>query len=244
MPTETPKMLLGIRYYEAAQEYLRKLPLEHFMEATPQATQREITLESLALVRARCPDFQVFNELLVQYPLPRKKRPGQVVPDNMVVICDMPIKADGSYDVPLQPTGPFWVLEYVSKSNRRKDYDDNMRKYEHELKVPYYLLFAPDQQEMTLYRHTGERYLSVPPGENGRCQIKELEIEVGLLDGWVRFWHRDKLLRLPGDLQNALDAQDQQLAERDQQLADMTSRAEKAERELAQMRARSKNGKN
>src|SRR5712691_9431185 len=133
MPTEMPRVLLGVRYYEAAQAYLRKLPLEHFMEATPQATQRKITLESLDLVHARRPEVQIFNELLVQYPLPRRKRPGQVVPDNMVVVHSEPIEAEGSYDVPLQPAHPFWMLEYVSRSNKRKDYDDNMRKYEHEL---------------------------------------------------------------------------------------------------------------
>ena len=43
---------MEILYYEAAQEYLRSLPLEHFMESTPQAHQREITLASLALVHA------------------------------------------------------------------------------------------------------------------------------------------------------------------------------------------------
>ena len=138
MPTATPPRLLRSQYYHAAQEYLRKLPLEHFMESTPHATQREITLASLALVRARRADFHVFNELLVQYPLPRRKRLGQVVPDNMVVIHDGPIEADGSYDVPLESARPFWMLEYASKSNRRKDYKDNMRRYEHELKVPYY----------------------------------------------------------------------------------------------------------
>ena len=174
------------------------------MESTPQATQREITVESLALVRARRSDFQVFNELLVQYPLPKRKRLGQVVPDNMVVIHPELIDAEGSYDVPLQPVGPYWVLEYVSKSNRRKDYVDNMRKYEHELKVPYYMLFAPDQQELALYRHQGERYSSVVPNESGRCAIPELELEVGLLDGWVRYWYQGKLLMLPGDLQSAL----------------------------------------
>ena len=237
MPTETPRMLLRVRYYDAAQEYLRKLPLAHFMESTPQATQREITLESLDLVAARRSDFQVFNELLVQYPLPKRKRPGQVVPDNMGVIHAEPIDAEGSYDVPLQPVGPFWVLEYVSKSNRRKDYDDNMRKYEHELKVPYYLLFAPDQQEMTLYRHNEERYVSIAPGENGRCAIKEIDMEVGLLDGWVRFWYHGELLPLPGDLQHALE-------ETQRQLTDMTRRAEAAERELAALRARGTNGKN
>src|SRR5262249_21142537 len=116
--TEIPRALLQARYYKEAQDYLRRLPLEHFMEATPQATQRKITLESLDLVHAKRPEVQVFNELLVQYPLtPRRRRPGQVVPDNMVVIHDKPIKAEGSFDTPLQPARPFWVLEYVSKSN-------------------------------------------------------------------------------------------------------------------------------
>jgi Uma2 family endonuclease len=236
MRTELPRALVEVRYYEAAQEYLRKLPLEHFMESTPQATQRKITLESLDLVSARRSDFQVFNELLVQYPLPRRKRPGQVVPDTMVVIHEEPIKAEGSYDTPLQPVLPFWVLEYVSKSNRRKDYDDNMRKYEHELKVPYYLLFVPDEQELTLYRHNGERYVSTPPDKRGRYPVKELEIEVGLLNGWVRYWHLGKLLPLPGDLQRDLDAAQSELA-------DLKQRIEALERENAQLKARGKNGK-
>jgi Uma2 family endonuclease len=216
MPTELPRALLEVRYYQAAQDYLRKLPLEHFMESTPQATQREITLESLALVKARRPEVQVFNELLVQYPLPRKKRPGQVVPDNMVVVHPEPIKAEGSYDVPLQPVGPFWVLEYVSKNSRRKDYDDNMRKYEHELKVPYYLLFVPDQQELTLYHHTGQRYVSVPPDEQGRHELKDLDLAMGLVDGWVRYWYRDQLVPLPAELQRSLD---RAIAERNEAIA-------------------------
>ena len=41
MPTELPRMLVEVNYYQAAQEYLRSLPLEHFMEATPQSTQRK-----------------------------------------------------------------------------------------------------------------------------------------------------------------------------------------------------------
>jgi hypothetical protein len=212
MPTELPPVLLRIRYYEAAQRYLRKLPPEHFMEATAQATQRKITLESLDLVHARRPEVQVFNELLVQYPLPRRKRPGQVVPDNMIVVHATPIDAEGSYDVPLQPVGPYCVIEYVSRSNRRKDYDDNMRKYEHELKVPYYLLFAPDIQDLTLFRHTGERYASVLPDEYGRYAIAELDLAVALKDGWIRYWHQGELLPLPADLEAALNETRRQLA--------------------------------
>src|SRR5437868_860533 len=103
MATELPRALVEVNYYQAAQDYLRRLPLEHFMEATPHAKQREITLESLALVNAARSDVHVFNELLVQYPSKRRKRPGQVVPDNMVVIYDGVLKVEGSYDTPLQP---------------------------------------------------------------------------------------------------------------------------------------------
>jgi Uma2 family endonuclease len=230
MPTETPRIMLQISYDKAAEKYLQKLPPEHFMEATPQAAQREITLESLALVRARRSEVQVFNELLVQYPLPRRKKPGQVVPDSMVVIHPEPIKAEGSYDVPLQPVGPFWVLEYVSRSNRRKDYDENMRKYEHELKVPYYLLFTPHEQEFALFRHTGERYASVPANERGRLPLPELELEMALLDGWVRYWFRSELLPSPGELLSKVD-------ELSRQLNEVLRQREEAEAETARLRA-------
>lgn len=87
-------------YAKAANDYLRSLPLEHFIELTPQATQRKITWDSLDLVHARRPDVQIFNELLVQFPRRGRRRPAKVVPDNMVVICKDPIEAVGSYDAP------------------------------------------------------------------------------------------------------------------------------------------------
>src|SRR5262249_26461146 len=158
MATVKPRHLLAMEYEDAAEAYLRSLPPEHFMEATAQGTQRKITLESLDLVHARRPEVQVFNELLVQYPWGRSQKPRQVVPDNMVVVYDKPIKARGSFSTPLQPIGPFWVLEYVSKYNKRKDYDDNFRRYERQLKVPYYLVFYPDDQELTLYHYSRAKY--------------------------------------------------------------------------------------
>ena len=78
------------------------------------------------------------------------------------------------------------MLEYVSKNSKRKDYEDSFKKYERELKVPYYLMFYPDNQEMTLYHHNGRRYVSVKPDEHGRCALPELELEMGILEGWVR----------------------------------------------------------
>src|SRR5436309_9460890 len=141
MPTKPPRIFVEMRYYEAAQEYLRSLPPEHFMEATAQATQRRITLESLDLVHARRPAVQIFNELLVQYPGPREEI-RQVVPDNVIVVSKDPIKVDLSYDTPLQPTLPFCMLDYPSDDTKRKNYDESFRQYDHELKIPYSMRFC------------------------------------------------------------------------------------------------------
>src|SRR5438552_3315139 len=73
-------------YEKEARAYMASLPLEHFMEAPAQSYQREITLASLALVKARRSDVQVYSELLVQYPVKGQRKPRKVVPDNMVVL--------------------------------------------------------------------------------------------------------------------------------------------------------------
>lgn len=264
MATVLPRALLALRYEKAAQEYLSSLPLEHFMEATAQARQREITLESLALVKARRSDLHVFNELLVQYPRSRQRRLGQVVPDNMIVLTDQPVKATTSYNLPLESARPFWVLEYVSKTNHRKVYEDNFAKYERELKVPYYLVFHPENQELTLYRHNGKKYVTVKPNRQGRYPIRPLEMEVAIREGWVRFWYRGELLPLPDELQKELDqtkthleqaaqraeaaaqrgeeavrrAEEaiRQAEEATRRASDIQARLEQAERELAQLR--------
>lgn len=184
-------------YDLAAQEYLKSLPLEHFMEAVPQSKQREITVESFAVLKTRRPDVQYYNELLVQYQHAGELR--KVVPDNMVVIGPPTEPNLSSYPVALQPSLPFWMLEYVSPRNPRKDYVDNFQKYEQELKVPYYLLFEPDRQALSVYRHDGQHYVRMEPDVHGRVGIDELDLEIALKDRWVRFWYQGELLPIPGE---------------------------------------------
>jgi hypothetical protein len=103
--------------------------------------------------------------------------------------------------------------------------------------VPYYLIFHPDEQEMTLFRHTKRKYVSVKPNEHGRLAIPKLELEVGLLGEWCRFWYRGELLPLPADL---LTQVEQTRRERDQE----KQRADAAERELELLRAKLKQMQN
>jgi Uma2 family endonuclease len=237
-PPVDPKL---IEYLDAeADAYLESLPLSHFMEATTQATQREITLESFALLHAVRREVQCFNELLIQYPRGKRKKIGQVVPDNFVLVYKEPIEAIKSFNTQLQPVAPLLVLEYVSKQNRRKDYEDSFEKYEEELKIPYYLLFYPDNEEMTLFKLRDKGYTAVPPNDAGRVAIPELELEAGLLDHWVRYWFRGELLPLPGELLRQLNATRDQLgATREQLGAERTARqaAEQA-KQAAEQRAK------
>jgi Uma2 family endonuclease len=202
-------------YERAARKYERKLPLEHFMEALDSSTQREIALESLAVLKARLPQVQVFNELLVQYFFRGKLR--QVVPDNMVRLHDQPPQTKGSFNVELEPVQPLLVLEYVSAATMRKDYKESFAKYEGELKVPYCLMYYPERQDLQVWRHIGEEYDRLPASAAGRHAVPELELEIGMWDGWVRFWHQSELLPLPGDMVSQLDQECQRADQEHQQ---------------------------
>ncbi|HZU35826.1 MAG TPA: Uma2 family endonuclease [Gemmataceae bacterium] len=235
MSTARHTVFTEAEYEAAAQEYLRSLPLERFMEAIGQSTQRKITVESLDLVTARRPEVRVLSEMLVQYPVPGKSRPGQVVPDNMVVLSEQPLRADTCFNTPLEPAQPFWVLEYVSKHNKRKDYEDSFQKYERDLKVPYYLVFYPEHQELSLYRHNGKKYVSVKPNKHGRYAIKELDLEMALHEGWVRFWYEGQLLPLPAELDRRATEAERRATEEKQRADTLQRRLEEAERQLQQL---------
>src|SRR5205807_2486832 len=148
-------------------------------------------------------------------------------------------------DVSVEPARPFWMLEYVSDHNPRKDYDDSLNKYERELKVPYCLVFSPDTGELALHRHNKRKYGTVKPNGENRYPIPELELEAGILEGWVCFWHRSVLLPLPADLLRDLDVARQEAAAARRQMGEDKRRAdalqrrlEAVERELAELRAR------
>jgi hypothetical protein len=203
-------------------------------------------LESFALISRERPEVQCFNEMLIQYPKPGKgKKPGQVVPDNLIVLHPEPLRVAGHFSLELQPARPFLVIEYVSKGSRRKDYDANLRKYERELSVPYYLLFYPDNEELTLFRLAGGRYEAVRPIGTGRLPIAELELEVALHDGWVRYWFRGELLPLPAELADQRDEERAARGEVERERDAANARAAVLEAELARLReelARAKGG--
>ena len=107
--------------------------------------------------------------------------------------------------------------------------------------MPYYMLFYPDSLDLSLFRLKEGRYAAVLANEQGRHPIPELEMEVALLDDWVRYWFRGKLLPLPADLLRDLTESNRRLQDADQraeeagrQAAEADRRAEEAARQAAE----------
>ncbi len=245
MATKTSRSELERIYAESAQIAFARGALEKFGETVSQARQRAITLASLDVLRTYNPAVHVFNDLLVR-DSPADGRPStKFVPDNMLVLHAGPIKADECFDVGEQLVGPLWVLDYGCEETLRKRYEENRASCEKMLKVPYYLTFQPEVRKLSLYRHSGRKYVSVKPNEHGRYAVPDLEMEVALLDEWTRFWFRGELLPLPADLVRELAERDRQLSEQGRQLADERQARLAAEEELTRLRAemhRLKNG--
>ena len=190
------------------------------MEPTSQATQREITLESLALVRARRPEVQVFNELLVQYPGRAARGLGRWCPTiwSSFTISRSRRRAAMTCHCSRSALSGCWNM--FRRGITRKDYDDNMRKYEARAEGSVLPAIRPRPARIDVVpAHRGSLSLG-PPDADGRCAIPELDLSLGLRHSWLRFWYQGELLPLPADLQRALDAVKQQLAE-------MTGRAER-----------------
>jgi Uma2 family endonuclease len=235
MPSDDSKLRLRYEFSAAETNYRYRLLPDFPCDAPQQRRQRGITLASLELLRGRRPDVHVFNDVLIQYL--QGDQIKQVVPHNMVVVHEGLLRVDSSYDMPFQPCGPLWVLEYVINASRPKQFEDSFRKYEQELRVPYCLRVYPEDQELTLYHHDGRVYVPAAPDAQGRHSVEELDLQVGLADGWVRYWHRGRLLLLPTELDRQLD----EVTRRAQEEARLRAEAEQArqalEQELARLRA-------
>lgn len=231
---------LKLIYERAAARYVRSLPLEHFMESTQQATQRKVTTAAFDLIAAARPEVQCFSELCIQYPRPDGEEgadPARVVPDNMVAVHPDRLPEMASFNLPLLKVRPLVVFEYVSKSSERKDFETNIVRYEQHIRVPYYLLYYPDADELTLFRLADGRFTSAPPNHAGRLAIPELELEVGILDRYARYWFRGKLLPLTAELQRERDAERAGRLAAERQAEAERQRAEAAEQQTAAMAA-------
>lgn len=206
MPARTPPDPELVRAYdEAERAYYRSLDPEDTIDPVCQATTRAIVLSNFGLIRSSRPDIQCFNELLIRYPRPDGST-GRAVPNNFVVMHPEPVAVYDSFDTAGQPAKPLLVIDYITELRNPEAYKHNPDRYGRELRVPYYLVAYPEEKRFTLYRLTDGGYADVPPNESGRFPVPELEVEVGMHDGWMRFWFGCELVKTPAEMYQELQA--------------------------------------
>jgi hypothetical protein len=216
-PTAPTDARLVEVYERAAREYYRSLPIEETIDPVSQGVSRHITLASFSLIHALRPDVQCFNELLIEYPRADGTR-GRIVPSNFVVVHPTMIEAYDVYDLVRQPAAPLLVIEYIT-DYRRPEFLRNVEQYERELRVPYYLRVYPHDERVELFRPAAGRYTTVPLNAAYRVAIPELELEVAVFNGWVRYWFQGELLPLPGELLRQCEAAEAEVAKLREELA-------------------------
>ena len=241
MKEPLPDQMTAKDFEKAAAEYLayikRRHP-EHFWKSVAQSKQRHITDTSLDILASERSDVHVYGELLIQWRN-AKGEMRRVVPDNMVVLAERRPDASTNFAIEVQKPRPFFVLEYVSEDNKRKHYQKSYEKYETELKVPYYSILHLDEQKLLLLEYDERQggYRSVHPDRNGRHAIRELELELGLLDGWARFWWKGALLPTSTELQAEVVEALEQLEATKRKRTDIDRLIADKDRQLAEMQA-------
>lgn len=228
MPILASRIVTPEEFDRAEAEYFREETLEDMSESATSFRQRRFTLAALDKLKAlHYPKLEIFNELLLLFA--RGEGTDRVVPDNFVMLEPPSQPYDSSFRVSATDR-PFWVLEYVSPSTQNKDYVESFEKYE-DLGIPYCTMFEPPVQKLTMFRHDAHRYQPMQADEDSRYLIPELELKVGVMDGWMRFWFREELLPGPSEETRGLQAASVKLAEQGHTIAELQAESVRVQAE-------------
>lgn len=200
-------------YRHAAEEFRASRPPQELGEGVSHNTQSRITLDSLTVLRRRHPGFTVYGELMIVYDDAGKLK--QVTPDNAVALVpsDDPRRLSWNWEHESRP-----LLMVLDSLSPRKDYAAARKVYEH-LRIPYIVAFNLSDKTLEVRHESDQGSVLLEPDPHGRFEIPELNIKLGVFDGWVRFWHQDRLLPIA-------EEQDEQLEEKDLLIYEQTSEME------------------
>jgi hypothetical protein len=127
---------------------------------------------------------------------------------------------------------PFIALEFVSGNGQeerdRTPYEGKFWVYEQAIHIPFYGIYEVEKANVEVYHLLEGRYSLLPANDRGHYPIPPLGVELGIWQGryknvelpWLRWWDCEGNLLLTGD----------ERAEQERE------RAQRAERENAQLR--------
>jgi len=144
---------------------------------------------------------------------------------------------------------PNVIIELLSDSTAATDRGEKKLIYEQTFRTPEYFWFDPYSFELAGFRLIGGHYQPIPPDEQGRVGSEQLDLLLGVVDGSLRLFTRDGAL-VPTPEESAEHAADradaaERRADDEHRRADdehrraeeERRRADRAEAELAKLRA-------
>jgi Uma2 family endonuclease len=160
---------------------------------------------------------------------------GAEAPD-WFYVANVPPTLDGqmrrSYVLWQEIISPFIALEFVSGNGQeerdRTPYEGKFWVYEQAIHIPFYGIYEVEKANVEVYHLLEGRYSLLPANDRGHYPIPPLGVELGIWQGryknvelpWLRWWDCEGNLLLTGD----------ERAEQERE------RAQRAERENAQLR--------
>jgi hypothetical protein len=61
-------------------------------------------------------------------------------------------------------------------------------------------MYHPERRDLRMFHHEDGRYIQMEADDRGRIGVPELGLEIGMKEGWLRFWHEGNLLNIPSEL--------------------------------------------
>lgn len=138
---------------------------------------------------------------------------------------------------------PDFVMEVTSNSTHADDRGRKKAIYEEVLQVPDYFLFDPTEDwiegRLRGFTLEGGRYRELAPDSRGRLVSRVLGLELGVVDGRLRFFRLGAADPIPTRRERIARAERERgLAELERERADLErERADRAEAELERLRA-------
>lgn len=182
-------------------------------------------------------------ELPVYYPAEPMFAP------DLLAVVDVATHERRSWVTQHEGKGLDFVLEINVSGNRKKDFEDNVVRYER-LRIPEYFAFDVSRARLAGWRLAGEKVRAYEPivPQGGRWPSQVLDLDLSLEGGQLRFFHgnaplldaRELIARLSTMVDEALHRAEQEAhrAEEEGRRAEQEARRAEEEARRAEQEAR------
>jgi len=131
---------------------------------------------------------------------------------------------------------PQLIMEFVSKHSGKKDRVTNFAIYRDILRVSNYFIWDNRRRRFDGFHLQNGTYKQLEPDARGLYWCEALKLNVGLRDGWVRFFDTDGNLLLTGE--EVAAAEELRFREAEQRTKSLEDELARARAEIERLKAR------